>query len=221
MATYASDEEQIEALKNWWKENGNSLMIGVVIVLVVLFSSRQWQASNNANDELASDLYQGMLEVAAAGTVAGTPEENIKAGLEINTQLRTDFSKSIYSHYSALLMARLYVEQDELDMAVAELKWLIDNPGLGLFKSVDEELIYTARLRMARIILAQGEPQTALDVLAEIDPGSSFTGSYAEVEGDAYMVLNRPDDARSAYQLALETATNSALLELKLEDLSE
>ena len=34
---YGSDEEQVEALKKWWNENGSSMLMGVGVVLILLF----------------------------------------------------------------------------------------------------------------------------------------------------------------------------------------
>ena len=45
MADYETEEEQIEALKDWWRENGNSLLIGVAVALVAVFGFRGWQTS--------------------------------------------------------------------------------------------------------------------------------------------------------------------------------
>ncbi|MDC0598386.1 tetratricopeptide repeat protein [Gammaproteobacteria bacterium] len=216
---YESDDEQIEALKNWWKENGTSVIVGVIVVLLVLFSSRQWQSMSTDNTEQASMLYQDMAEVIVVNAETPVIEEELERMKGLNEQLRTEYEDSIYTRFAALLMAKLYVEQDELALAADELNWVLDNPGLGLLKEADEELYLTARLRLARIVLSQGEAQAAIDLLREVEPGA-FTGSFAELEGDAQLALGRIGDARSAYQLALESATNPDLLELKIADLS-
>src|SRR5690606_32351617 len=134
--------------------------------------------------------------------------------------LKTDFDDSIYSRYAALAVAAFYVEQEQLDRAAAELQWVVDNPDLGFMKSVDEELLLTARLRLARVKLAQGDAQAALDVLTAVEPGS-YAGSYAEVQGDALLSLDRRDEARAAYEraLAANVSGNPGLLMLKLQDL--
>jgi predicted negative regulator of RcsB-dependent stress response len=119
-----------------------------------------------------------------------------------------------------LALARFQVEHNQLDMAAAELQWLLDNPSLGLLSEADEELFLTARVRLARIKLAQGMAQDALDLLRAVEPGE-FVGNYAEVEGDALLALGQLEEARAAYELALtENKTgNPVLLQLKLQDL--
>lgn len=220
MATYGSDEEQVEALKRWWDENGISLLTGVVIVLAVFFGVRQWQSSQAATSGVASELYQQISELARANVDAIISEDDLLAAQSVYSTLKTEHADSIYTRYAALAMARFQVEHGQLDLAAAELQWLLDNPELGMMTEADEELFLTARLRLARVRLAQGMSQEALDLIKAVEPGA-FAGNYAEVEGDALMSLGQLDAARAAYQRALEEnlTGNSVLLELKLQDL--
>ena len=221
MASYASDEEQIEALKRWWEENGNSLIVGVVIILVVLFGSRQWQGAQVAKAEAASDLYEQMLAPVALFQ-AETLDTTGMAELEnfYNT-LRNDHTDTIYARYGALLMASVYAGQENYDQAAAELNWILDNPELGFMQDAEEELFLTARLRLARIRLAQGDAQQALDLVTAVDPLELGAG-YAEVQGDAYRQLGQTEQSRSAYQRALNFAPeNGSLIELKMRSLGD
>ena len=217
MSTFASDEEQIEALQKWWKENGNSLLIGVGIVLVVFFGGRAWQSARLDVTHTASDLYQQI-----ADTVIASPElevETIGEMIELNRQLRAEHGDTIYARFAALMMARLYVQQDNLDSAEEQLRWILDNPELGFMQKADPELALTARLRLARIQLAKGQYNEALTTLAVIDAGS-MSGAYAEAQGDIYMAQGMTEEARSAYQSALDLApAELPLLQLKLENL--
>lgn len=217
MASYESDEEQIEALKNWWKENGNSLLMGVVIVLVVLFGSRQWQSSQTATAEAASDLYESIVQLAALGGQSSVIAEATIADLESsNQQLRNEYADSIYARYSALIMATMYVNQEDYDQAATELNWILDNPELGFMKSAEEELFLAARLRLARVKLAQGMAQEALDLVTAVEPGELEAG-YSEVQGDAYLQMGQIDQARSAYERALSlNPENANFIELKI-----
>lgn len=220
MATYGSDEEQVEALKRWWDDNGTSLLTGVVIVLAVFFGVRQWQSSQAATSGAASDLYQQISELATANITQTISEDDLLAVQPVYNTLKTEHADSIYARYAALAMARFQVEHDQLELAAADLQWILDNPKLGVMTDADEELFLTARLRLARIKLAQGMAQEALDLLKAIDPGA-FAGNYAEVEGDALVSLGQPDAARAAYQRALDEnlTGNPVLLQLKLQDL--
>lgn len=220
MATYGSDEEQVEALKRWWSDNGTSLVTGVIVVLVVFFGVRQWQASQSATAGVASDLYQQIADLAVGNMTATVPDDALLAAQGIYATLKLEHTDSIYTRYAALAMARFQVERNELDLAAKELQWVLDNPDLALLSEPDEELFLTARVRLARIKLAQGMAQEALDLVRAVEPGS-FAGSYAEVEGDALLSLGQTEEARAAYEralAALETG-NPVLLQLKLQDL--
>jgi predicted negative regulator of RcsB-dependent stress response len=220
LATYGSDEEQLEALKRWWSDNGTSLMTGIVVVLAVFFGVRQWQASQAATSGVASDLYQQIADLALNRMTATVTEDELLAAQGVYNTLKTEYADSIYARYAALALARFHVEHDELGAAAVELQWILDNPDLGLMAEADEELFLTARLRLARVKLAQGMPQEALDVVRAVEPGS-FAGSYAEVEGDALHALGDTDAAREAYERALANIAtgNPVLLQLKLQDL--
>ena len=124
---YESDEEQIEALKNWWNENGKSLLIGVAIALAVLFATRQWQSSGTATAEAASVLYQEMAELVLDNNGQILTEDDFSIVSGTNSQLRSEYGSSIYSKYSALMMAKVLVENNELALAADELQWILDN----------------------------------------------------------------------------------------------
>lgn len=220
MATYGSDEEQIEALKRWWNENGTSLLTGIALVLAVFFGMRYWQGAQQNQSGMASDLYQQIADLALANMSAPITEQGLVGAQAVYASLKSDHPDSVYTRYAALAIAGFYVEHEQLDEAAAELQWVLDNPKIGLIKTVDEELLLAARSRLARVRIAQGRPQEALDLLRAVDPGA-FSGSYAEVEGDALVALGDTDAARGAYQRALAELNtgNPLLLQLKLQDL--
>ncbi len=215
---YDTDEEQIEALKNWWDENGNSIIVGIILVLAVLFGSRYWQSSQSATAELASDIYTQMTDSVQASFDLDVDDEVLSSAFNLHTELKTNFANTVYSRYSALLMARLYVQRNELENAASELQWILDNPGLGFLKSIDDELALTTRARLARVVIAQGNAEAALQLLNGVEPGT-FAGIFAEIEGDAYVELGRLQEAIDAYQTALTLGTNTEVVELKLNDI--
>ena len=216
MASYASDEEQLEAIKRWWQENGTSLIVGVVIVLVVFFGSRQWQAAQVAKAGEASDLFETMMPLVATIQSSTLSDQSLAIVESSYDVLRNEHPNSIYTRYGALLMGSVYVSQDEYEQAAAELNWILENPDIGFLKSAEEELFLTARLRLARVRLAQGQAQQALDLVTAVEPLQMAAG-YAEVQGDAYVELGQPDQARAAYERAMALdPQNAGLIELKL-----
>jgi len=216
LASYANDEEQVEALKRWWQENGSSLLTGIVIVLVVLFGSRQWQGAQMAKAEAASDLYEDVVELALLDQASALTAESMAQLESSYDELRNEFEDSIYARYGAMMMATVYVNQENYDQAATELNWIIDNPELGFMQKAEEELFLTARLRLARVKLAQGLAQEALTIVTEVEPGALAAG-FAEVQGDAYLQLGQSEQARSAYERAISLEPdNASFIDLKI-----
>ena len=218
MANYDTDEEQIEALKRWWRENGNSLLLSLALAAGGVFGWRYWQQAEQTGAEVASQLYQEVLTIGSLNPAVDVNEEDFSTAMSFTEQLRGEFTDTIYARYAALFMAKLYVERGDLESAEAELRWVLDNPKLGFFKSADEPLLLTARLRLARVVLARQEAERALDLLGAVDAGA-YTGQYAEVEGDAWAALGNAERAREAYERAVAAGYNHVLLELKMRDL--
>jgi len=219
LASYASDEEQLEALKNWWKENGSSLITGIVIVLVVFFGARWWQDSRQATAEAASEVYDGIIEQLALVQDSGLDAETLAAMESSYDLLRNDFPDSIYARFGALLLASVYVEQENYSQAQVELQWVLDNQELGFMKNAEQEVFLIARVRLARVLIAQERAQEALNLLAEVDPGT-MAATYAEVQGDAYAQLGQVEQARAAYERAINLGPgNAGFIDLKMRGL--
>ncbi len=216
---YDTDEEQIEAIKRWWEENGTTVIVGIVFVLAVLFGSRYWESSQASVAEAASDIYLQLLNQVQTDADLDVDEDELSSARALHDELKNDFSATVYSRYSALMMARLYVQSGNLEAAAAELRWILDNPKLGMFSSIDDELALTARSRLARVVLSQGNAQAAIDLLNAVEAGP-FAGNYAEIQGDAHAMLGNTEEAQAAYQRALELGVNAEIVELKLNDIS-
>ncbi len=219
MASYASDEEQLEALKNWWKENGSSLITGVAIVLVVFFGARWWQDSRQATAEAASEIYDGIIQQIALVQDSGFDDATLAAMESSYDTLRNDFPDSIYARFGALLLASVYAEQENYTQAEAELQWVMNNQELGFMKSAEQEVFLIARVRLARVLIAQDRAQEALNLLSEVEPGT-MAATYAEVQGDAYAQLGQAEQARAAYERAINLGpSNAGFIDLKMRGL--
>ncbi len=213
MSEHLTEEEQLEALKNWWKENGTSLIVGVVVAVGGYFGWQGWQGQQQQAAETASAIYQDVLTAVA---VADMTDEQRATANHLSTQLKDQHSDSLYAHNAALLMAKLAVEAQQQDKAIEELQWLLE-------QQPAEEVALLTRLRLARVLADQQQYDQALSQLQGVE-AKSFSASYAEVRGDIYLAQGKLNEARAAYQLALQQlsekqAGNRNLLEMKLADL--
>lgn len=208
-----SDEEQIEALKRWLDENGTSLAVGILIAVAGVFGFQSWQNSTRESGEAAADLYQSLTEAMIVAPSATLTEETIQSGRFIADTLKTDHEGSSYAQFAALMMARVAVDENDLELAERELQWVID-------QAPQQSIDVIARIRLARVLLASQKRDDALALVKSLDAGA-HESSRQEVLGDIYLALDRESDARAAYQAALDGVIDGSakpILEMKLRD---
>jgi predicted negative regulator of RcsB-dependent stress response len=209
--SYRTEEEQLEALKRWWSENGRSIVITVVLTLSAVLGWQAWQGRQQQVAEGAALLYEQML--ARMSTAQG--EQNSTGVEQLARQLKEDYGSGVYARFAALHLARLAVERGDLQAAAEELRWVIERAEAA------SELAAVARLRLARVLAAQGETESALQILAERTV-SGFAGAYAAARGDILLAAGRRDEAREAYLAAQMDASGvggAQLLTQKLQHL--
>lgn len=204
---YVSEQEQVEQLKRWWKDNGKALIAGLVIGVGGLAGYRYWDATQTARAESASANYEFFLQV----TSEGLTEEAQTAGRSIIE----NYPDSAYARLSALLLAKLAVDTGDYETAKAHLKSVIESDAEG-------EVVYIARARLARLLLAEGKADEAAAAIAAI-PELDGEERFNELRGDVLAAQGEADAARSMYLKALAQATELGLergaIQLKLDNL--
>lgn len=205
--SYLTEDQQVELLKKLWKEYGLSILTGVILAVMIVFGWRFYQSYRIERSEQASTVYEHMM-------IGLMNEQYDEAEGQANL-LQKQFRDTPYATFAALTLAKLAVNKNQLDSAKASLQWVIDHGNNKAFREV-------ARIRLAKVNLQENHPLQALQLLDHSISGS-FLPIAKEVEGDAYKQMNKIDEARAAYQLALsqlpEAALNRPLLQMKLADL--
>ncbi|MDD9888999.1 MAG: tetratricopeptide repeat protein [Gammaproteobacteria bacterium] len=220
MALNAAEEETIESLKKWWEENGKQLLLTVIAVLAGYTSWLLWTNSQSSAAESASDMYEEILALAIPEPgVAVTEDERANIVLQ-SDRLIAEHTGTVYAQYGALYAAQQHVADNDLAAAEASLQWVIDNPRSGLFTAEDEGLMLSASLRLARVVLAQGEAERALSIVNNLDP-KAYEAGFAELRGDIYVAMGRPLDARDSYVAAQQAGSGSDSLRMKLDELPD
>lgn len=205
MESYRTEEEQVEALKRWWQENGRSTMLGVVLALGLGFGWQAWQKSQQQASENASVLYQAMLEA-----LASEEEQGAAPGRELAQQLKDTHRGTTYAQFAALHLARLAVNEGQLDTAEQELRWVLAMASAG------DDLFQVAQLRLARVVAAQGDGEQALGMLQGAK--TDFAASYAMARGDILLDQGREEEALAAYEAAAAALEPGAPMPQTLED---
>ncbi|MDG1485432.1 MAG: tetratricopeptide repeat protein [Porticoccaceae bacterium] len=214
MADHLSEEEQIEAFKRWWAENGLQTLLSIVLVVGGYFGWQGWQQHQQDQAAEASDLYTEMVKIVSSQAPGERLNVAKRVAVEASAdQLKQDFAGSGYAQFAALLKAKLAVDNNELDAAATDLQWVLDaGPEL--------ETERLARLRLARVEAARGNLDTALQMVQGIDP-AEMKSAYEEAKGDFYVQQGNTDLAFTAYQAALEAnqstdPTIGSILQLKI-----
>ncbi len=220
MALDVAEEENLEALKKWWDENGKQLLFFAILVFGGYGAWLLWQNTQATDAETASDLYEEVLSLAISEPGVPVTEQESLRILDLFEQLKANHPSSVYALYGALFAAQQSVNANDLGTAEESLQWMLDNRQDGLFSQTDEGLILTANLRLGRVILARGESERALNLVNSIDP-KTFEAGFAELRGDIYATMGRIVDARDAYIAAQEAGSNTVGLRMKLDDLSD
>ncbi len=187
MESYRTEEEQVEAIKRWWEENGRNLVIAVAVALSLGFGWQAWQSNREEQALTASAVYQRMLEALGAES-----EEELREARTLAGELKSDFGSSVYARFAALHLARLAVEDGDLSRAESELRWVVSKASSG------SDLHQLAQLRLARVTAARGDVDGALSML-DGAAGDAYAGAYALARGDILMAADRPEAAAEAY----------------------
>ena len=213
MAEMKTEEEQVEALKRWWQENGKSLILTIAVSVGGVLSWNAYQDHQTNESELASVYFQQLMTSAPAGQLGETEIAEIRYNSDL---LKKEFSASTYAQFAALMIARVEVQEGNLAAATTELEWVIAQQG-------DVEVRTLATLRLAKLLGAQNQYDEALALLVDAD--DAWQLGRLETRGDLLVALGDLDAARAAYTeaslLAVTSGTNNPLLGLKLDNLAQ
>lgn len=214
MEPYNTEEEQLEALKRWWNENGRSIAIGVVVALAGTFGWQSWQSSKAQQQQNASDVYQAMLRTMGAQAPFAADQD----GVNLANQLKSEYGGTTYAQFAALHLAAMAVADGELAEAERELRWVLGKATKG------SDTSQVAQMRLARVLAASGQVEQALAILSEAGEGD-YAASYAVAEGDILLAAGRDDEARTAYSKAVALIggggrVNLPALQQKLQSLT-
>jgi predicted negative regulator of RcsB-dependent stress response len=203
---YLSEKEQWEWVKAQVRENGPAAIVAVGLAVLLVFGWRWWQARLDNERLAAADKYMQMVHALDAG-------DRTQALVALG-ELEREHAGSPYTDQGKLLAARAYVDEGALDRAAGELASVAEH-------SPDQELALVARLRLARVQIAQGKSDAALATLGGLKPGA-FAGRYHEARGDAYYAKGDKAAALDEYRSAQAASEGgeSALLGLKVADLA-
>ena len=205
MEVYQTEEQQVEAIKGYWQENGNTIIAGIVLAFAGFIGFNFYKDNKLTNELAVSDSYQTLIE-SSVNDKANFPEQ---AAIFINKNANTS-----YASLTGLALAKEAAAEKDWETAQTQLNAAIDSAPTDAIKGI-------ASLRLARVQIQLAQYTEALATLAKPLP-ESFTANIEEIKGDTYLLQNKKELARNAYQAAITAngLANSPGLQMKLDDLS-
>lgn len=206
MSEYETEEQQLAAIKKWWKENGTAIIVGLFVGVSTLFGWRYYGDQQNTRALQASDLYMQVAQSAALNKV----DDKI---IDISNKLVNDYADTPYAALTSLTLAKSEYEKNNLEGATAQLELAI--------KLADEDHIkQIANLRLVSVYIEQKKYDAAASSL-NMAHSDVYNAHYEEVRGDLHVAKGEAAQARVAYDKAIDLlgADASKWLILKRQNL--
>ena len=199
MEAYRTEEEQIEAIKNWWNDNGKGIVAAVVVGVVASVGWQWWQGAQVDKSERASLVYNEVIELSANSELS--PAQRVRVD-ELAATLKEDFGGTGYAKLADLVIAAELVERGEAQRAYVTLEALENDV------ASDPTLYGLVKLRRARVQATVNDAQSALATLETL-----VQGEYAALARMAMsdIELNEGNYESALTQLNLALALNEDL----------
>ena len=195
MSDYLTEEEQIEAFKRWWKENGMLTVGAVVLASASYFGFGAYQSAQEKTAQANSALYDKLISAVNAGADAAPSSSEQAKIQDAASQILNQDNTGLYADLSRFHLAKLAADADDYAKAAEHLNAIVSH-------SKTTSSVELATLRLARVKAAAGDTEGALALVNQA-PSESFEASYAEVRGDILHKLGRLDEANTAYAAAI------------------
>ncbi|BAO44811.1 YfgM family protein [Thiolapillus brandeum] len=204
MSTYQTEEEQVEAIKKWWKENGKAAIGGIVLGLAVVGGGKGWIEYQRVQAENASANYEGFAMAARSG--------DLEKAVQRGDALISAYQDSTYALFTALDLARMQLEAGDKDKARVRLQWVMDNAS-------DEAIGKLAKVRLARLMLDMNALDEAASLAAN-PADDSWQGEFLSIQAEVKLARGDREGARSDFAMALKKGvSNPTLVNMKLQEL--
>lgn len=180
------EQEQLDQIKQFWKQYGNLITWTVIIALAAFSAWNAWNWWQREQAAKASVMYDELERTATAG--------DADKAATLYAALQERYGRTVFAQQGGLLLAKVQAEKGQADKAVATLTWVSQNGAEDEFKSL-------ARLRLAGLLLDQKKYDDALKQL-DAPASKDFEALVADRRGDVLMAQGKKDEAKAAYQKA-------------------
>ncbi|AJO89361.1 YfgM family protein [Haemophilus influenzae] len=204
MAYSIEEEQEINQLKEWWKENGKTIIVAFILGVGGMFGWRYWQAHQAEQIAQASAQYDALINSVQQD------EQAKKANIEQFVQAN---SKTTYAVFALLDEAKKATEKQDFSAAEANLNQ-------ALTQSQDEVLTSIIALRLSAVQFQLGQLDNALTTLNQVK-GESFNARKAILTGDIQVVKGDKVAAKNSFEQAQQMGSQleQQMAKMKLNNL--
>lgn len=205
MEIYSNENDQVDAIKRFFTENGIALAVGVILGVGALVGWRYWTSHQENNARNASLAY----EQSVTPLSSGKPD-----ALSAAEKFAAD-EKNTYGAFASLELAQQFVDKNQLENAEKQLQQ-------GLAAASDDNLKSVINMRLARVQLQMKQPDAALKTLEGIK-GEGWTAIVADLRGEILLSKGDKQGARAAWEAGVKSDASPALSEMmrmKMNNLS-
>ncbi len=203
------EQEQVDALKAWWKQNGKTVIMAVSVFIVTIAGIQGWRVYQSNQAHQAAAMYS---QLENAEQTKDTKKIRDAAG-----QIIEKYPSTPYAARAALISARANYESGDAKSAKAQLEWVVGH-------SKEAPVLDMARLRLAGILLDEKNFAESIKLL-NAKHEDTYDGLYADLLGDAMVAQGKADEARKAYKESIQKTDEKSpfrkYIQIKLDSLGE
>ncbi len=202
-----TEEETVEHMKQWLKENGLAIALGIIIGLSSIAGVRYWFTYHRVQAEEASLIYDKVVSALAT--------QNYVDVIQQGKELQDNYAGTSYAVLAAMAMAKASYASGDAAAARSNLTWAMDKAG-------DEGMQHIARIRLARLLIDAKDYTAAMKLITDQEQGA-FTTFYEELRGDILVAQDNVSLGLEAYKTALVDAkdnTRRQFIQMKLDNLA-
>ena len=180
------EQEQLDAIKSFWKTYGNLITWALVAALAVYARLNAWRWYQRDQSAKAAAMFGELDQAVQAGDAQ-------RSG-QIFNDLKERYPRTVYAEQGGLLAARVQFDRGQSDAAKASLTWVAEHAGEDEYKTV-------AHLRLAGLLLQAKDYDAALKQL-DAAKAPTFQALVADRRGDVLLAQGKPAEAVASYQAA-------------------
>lgn len=209
MALDLEEQEQVDALKAWWKDHGNKVIVGLTVFVLSVAIWRGWESYQAKQTGEAAAIFDVLRKELATN--------DVKKIRDVAGQLIDKFPRTVYATDAAMIAAKVNFESGDAKSAKAQYQWVIEHAKQSQSKDL-------ASLRLAVVLLDEKNYADALKQL-EGAHDAAFAPLFDDLKGDVYSLQGKSKEARSAYQASLDKLPKTSpfrnYVQIKLDALGE